>query len=356
MKKVVVHSPGGYEKLVIEDHPTPTPQGDEVVVETSAVGVNYADCCVRWGVYESAKKYVGWPITPGFEFAGAVVAAGPKATHKVGDKVFGVSRFGGYATHVCAPSHQIFKIPRGMTEQQAAAFPSVYMTAYHAVHQLVRIRKNGTVLIHSAAGGVGTALLQVCKIAGFHTVGVVGASHKVQFAKDFGADVVIDKSKEDLWARAKACAPEGYDAVFDANGYTTYNQSYEHLRATGKLVVYGTHSLLPTAGGRINYIKAGLGMLRTPRFNPFKMIVDNRSVVGFNVSFLFDRTDLLDEGMADMLAWIEQGKLKPPGVTEFPFEKVSEAHKLIESAQSVGKLVLVHQPSQAREKAASTAA
>ncbi len=341
MKKIVVHSPGGYEKLKIEEHPDPSPSGDLVVVKTEAMGVNYADCAVRWGVYESAKKYVGWPITPGFEFAGTVVAAGPEAKHRVGAKVFGISRFGAYATHVMVPSHQLFALPAQMTPQQAAGFPAVYMTAYHAALQLVRIKPGGTVLVHSAAGGVGSALLQICKISGFRTVGVVGASHKVEFAKRFGADVVIDKSKEDLWRRAEEASPEGYDAIFDANGYTTLKKGYDHLVPTGKLVSYGFHTLLPKQGGRINYLKAAWGLLWTPRFNPMEMVIANKAVVGFNVSFLFSRTDLLEEGMRDMLAWLEQGKLQPPAVTEFAFDKAADAHKLIESAQSVGKLVLI---------------
>jgi synaptic vesicle membrane protein VAT-1 len=341
MKKIVIHAPGGYDRLELEDHPDPTPQGDEVVVRTQGIGVNYADCCVRWGVYEPAKRYVGWPITPGFEFSGAVVAAGPRARHAVGSQVFGITRFNAYATHVCAPSHQVFARPAALSSSQAAGFTGVYMTAYHATFQLVRIRPGGTVLIHSAAGGVGSALLQMCKVAGLRSVAVVGASHKLEFAKRFGADEVIDKSQESLWQRARALSPGGYDAIFDANGYTTLRRGYELLAPSGKLICYGSHALLPTAGGRLSYLKAGLGLLRTPRFNPLQMLTENRTVAGFNVAFLFERTDLLNEGMTALLGWLGDRKIQPPAVTEFSFDKVADAHRLIESAQSVGKLVLV---------------
>ncbi|MBN8221391.1 MAG: zinc-binding dehydrogenase [Spirochaetes bacterium] len=342
MRKIVIHSPGGYEKLRIEEFPDPVPGENEVVVQTVAAGVNYADCSVRWGVYESAKKFVGWPITPGFEFSGVIVARGKKAKHKLGTKVFGVSLFNSYATHVSVPEHQVYPLPKKLTAIQAAAFPAVHMTAYHALFQLVRIRASGKILVHSAAGGVGSALLQLARIAGLESVAVVGGAHKVAFAKDFGAHAVIDKSSENLWQRARDLAPEGYDAILDANGYTTLKESYAQLAPTGKLIVYGSHSLLPKKGGRINYFKAGWGLLRTPRFNPLRMLSENKTVSGFNISFLFSRRDLLDEAMTDLLRWLAAGKLRPPAVTEVPFENAAEAHRLIESGKSVGKIVLVH--------------
>ena len=196
-------------------------------------------------------------------------------------------------------------------------------------------------MIHSAAGGVGSALSQLSRIAGFTSVGVVGSSHKVQFAREFGADHVIDKSSENLWQRARELAPDGYDAIFDANGYTTLAKSYAHLATTGKLIVYGSHSLLPKKGGRINYLKAAWGLWKTPRFNPLQMLSSNKTVSGFNISFLFSRTDLLDEAMHAMLRSLAAKKLRPPAITEVPFREVARAHRLIESGQSVGKIVLV---------------
>lgn len=343
MRKIVIHAPGGYEKLRIEDFSDPVPGENEVVVKTEAVGVNYADCAVRWGVYESAKKFVGWPITPGFEFSGVVVAKGPAAKHKIGSRVFGISFFGAYASHVCVPSHQVYPLPKELSMAEAGGFPAVHMTAYHALFQLVRIRPGGKVLIHSAAGGVGSALLQLCQIAGLSAIGVVGAPHKVDFARNFGAHEVIDKSREDLWTRAGALAPEGYDAILDANGYTTLAKSYEHLAPTGKLIVYGSHSLLPKQGGRINYLKAAWGLMKTPKFSPLQMLSSNKTVSGFNISFLFSRTDLLDEAMVELLAWLRAGKLRAPGISEIPFADVAEAHRLIESGNSTGKIILTLQ-------------
>ena len=147
-------------------------------------------------------------------------------------------------------------------------------------------------------------------MAGCRMVGVVGATAKVETARLFGADEVIDKSREDLWGRARQCAPQGYDVVLDANGVSTLRQSYAHLRATGKLVVYGFASMLPRGGRRLNHLKLAWDYLRSPRFNPIHMTTENKSVLAFNLSFLFDRADILAEGSGALLRWVEEGAIR----------------------------------------------
>ncbi len=342
MKKIVIHSAGSYEKLKLEEHPDLIASGSDVVVEVKAAGVNYADCCVRWGVYESAKKFIGWPITPGFEFSGIIKKVGDSVTRfKVGDRVFGITFFNAYASEVKVHEKYLYSLPTSFSFSQAAGFPAVFMTAYHALFQLVHLPPQAHILVHSAGGGVGSAILQLAKAKGLKAVGVVGSSHKVDYVKSLGAIQVIDKSREDLWQQAKSYVPQGYDAVLDANGPSTMQESYDILRPTGKLIVYGSHSILPQTGsGRMNYLKAGLGLLKMPRFNPMKLITENKSVVGFNLSFLFDRDDLVGEGMQSLLSLIESKEIMAPKVTEFKFEDVAEAHRLIESGKSTGKIVL----------------
>jgi hypothetical protein len=160
----------------------------------------------------------------------------------------------------------------------------VHLTAYHGLLQNVVIRPGMKVLVHSAGGGVGSALVQLCKLHDLHVVGVVGATHKVDYVRQLGADAVIDKSTRSLWDEAERLCPGGYDLVFDANGPQTLAQSYAHLKPTGKLLVYGFHGLLPKQGGRISYLKAALGLLRMPRFNPLRMTAENKGVVAFNLS------------------------------------------------------------------------
>ncbi len=343
MKKIVIERPGGYSRLQIQEFPGPTPNSGEVLVEVSAAGVNFADIFIRLGLYKSAKEFVGWPITPGFEFSGRILDCGENVTDlKAGEPVFGVTRFGAYASHVCVPRQQVFPISARskFNSDQWAAFPAVFLTAYHGLFQIFVLRPGMTILVHSAAGGVGGALLQLGKIAGCRMTGVVGASHKIDPALNYGADQVIDKSREDLWARAREIAPDGYDVVFDANGPATLKQSYRHLAPAGKLVTYGFHSMLSTHGGVANYFKLLWQYFRVPRWSPLNMTPENKSLIAFNLSFLFNRMDLLKESMQDLLKWVEEGKIKAPPVQAFPFEKVADAHRALESGTTVGKLIL----------------
>lgn len=341
MRKVVIPRAGSYERLQIQEGPEPTPGAGEVRIVVEAIGVNYADCVVRMGLYASAKKYVGWPITPGFEVAGSVDAVGEGVTGlKEGDAVFAVTRFGGYASSLVVPRHQVFPLPHGFSVDEAAGFPAVFLTAYYAKFGLANPREGDRVLVHSAAGGVGGALLQLGKIAGCETVGVVGASHKVEAAQALGASAVIDKSKEDLWTAAKRLAPGGYHIVYDANGVATLAKSYAHLAEPGKLVIYGFHSMLPRRGGKPNLLKLLWGYLRTPRFNPLEMTGANRSILAFNLSYLFAEQTLLTEAMAQMLAWCEEELLQPPQTQVYSLDDVAQAHRDLESGQTIGKLIL----------------
>lgn len=341
MKKIVIHSPGNYEKLKIEEAPLPDYTENEVLIQVDSIGINYADVLIRWGVYSSAKEYVGWPITPGFEVSGIVLDVGQNVKRfKKGDKVIGVTRFGGYATHLSLHEDFVFNLPKNLTLEEGAAFPAVYLTAYHALFQNIVIRKNSKVLIHSCAGGVGSALLQLSRYRGFETTGIVGSAHKVEYAKSLGADFVVDKSSVDLWKEVERINPDGYDVVLDANGASTLKQSYEHLAPTGKLVCYGFHSMFAKSGGKLDYVKLVKTFLQTPRFNPLDMTSANKSLITFNLSYLFDKKDTFLEAIYHLTELFERGDLKAPKVTVFPFEKVADAHRALESGTTTGKLIL----------------
>ena len=341
MKKIVIHKPGSYERLKIETHPDPRPGPGEVLIDVSAIGVNYADCIIRMGLYASAKELKGYPITPGFEAAGKIAEVGAGVTgFAPGQSVMALTLFDGYSSKLVLPAERVFAIPEGVSELQAAGFPTVFLTAWFALCEQARSGAGDAVLIHSAAGGVGSALVQLAAMRDCHVVGVVGAGHKVEFARQAGATVVIDKSNQDLWSEAEAAAPGGYQSIFDANGVSTLGQSYEHLAPMGRLVIYGFHSMLPRTGGKPNWLKLAADWLRTPRFNPLRMTAENRSVMACNLSFLGENADYLRQGMLELLEWLAEGKIRPAEVTEYAFEDVASAHRDIESGQTTGKLVL----------------
>ncbi|MCA9710423.1 MAG: zinc-binding dehydrogenase [Myxococcales bacterium] len=340
MKAIVIDKPGGYDRLVLRERPRPPLPAGHVRVAAAACGVNYADCIVRMGLYSSAREYVGWPITPGFEVAGTVAECGEGIDLREGDEVLAVTRFGGYASEVVVPRHQVFRRPRGWSVDEAAALPAVGLTAWYALLELCRPRPGAKLLVHSAAGGVGGVLVQLGRHLGCEVAGVVGSPHKVEQARALGAHVVIDRSCEPLWARAEAFAPEGFDAIFDANGVATLRGSYRHMAPTGRLVVYGFASMLPRAGQRRSWLRLAWHYLRTPRFDPFDLTQRNRSVMGFNLSYLFEHTERLERGMELLLGWADEGVLRPPPVRTFALADAAEAQRALESGRTMGKLVL----------------
>ena len=335
MKSVVVRRPGGHEALELVDSSDPVAGPGQVRVRVRAAGINYADTIVREGWYEAAKgKY---PITPGFEFAG-VVDQSLSPSFKPGDWVFGFTRFGGYSSIQIAEPGRLRPIPPGWSFADCAGAPAVHFTAYHALHQVAKVRAGETLLIHSAAGGVGTALLQQAKIAGCKTVAVVGSSKKVETALAFGAGAVVVRGPS-LWSDIDRAAPGGFDAIFDANGVTTPRPGFNRLKLGGRLVIYGFAEMFPR-GGRPSKLSLAWNWLKVPRFSPLEMTATNRAVLGFNVVFLTDRADLAKEGFDAIAGWMRDGLLRKSPLLEFPVERAADAHRALEAGDTVGKLVL----------------
>ena len=340
MQRIVIRRPGGYAALELLEAPDPVPGPGEIVIACEACGVNYADGIIRMGLYASARKLHGYPITPGFEVAGRIAALGAGvAGWQVGDEVIGLTLFNGYASHLKLPAEGVFARPVALDSAQAASIPTVFLTAWWMVHRQVHPEPGETWLVHSAAGGVGSALLQLARLAGVRAIGVVGAPHKRAHALAMGAAAVIDKSGEALWPAAERLAPGGYQAIFDANGVATLGASYRHLAPTGRLVVYGFHSMLPH-DGRLNWLRLARDWLRTPRFNPLRMTQENRSVLAANLSFLQSHAPALREGMLWLLERFADGRLQPLPVERYPLVDAATAQRRLESGQTVGKLVL----------------
>jgi NADPH:quinone reductase-like Zn-dependent oxidoreductase len=351
------------------------PDGDlppgTVVLKVVAFSVNYADCCIRWGLYESANRFVGWPIVPGFDVAGVVErvsssssssdhaagggggnASSGRPAVRVGDRVYGATFFGAYSTRCLVPAMQLYPIPDGLGFAEAASIPAVSLTALYGLHLGGRfpppsvVPSNNAILIHSAAGGVGSMMVQMAKLLQMApVVGVVGRTSKVEPAAQLGCDVVIDKCQEDLWEAAKKAAENrGYAIIADANGVSTLQDSYENLAPTGRLVVFGFHSNLPLGQDLLNpmeWVRMILKVARMPKFDAMDLVASNKSVLGFNLSFFVDEIEMLGSLYGQIGEWLTDGKLHCPRVTELPMHEIAEAHKLIQSGQSVGKIVML---------------
>ena len=348
-------------------------EGSLVVLRIHAFSINYADCCIRWGLYESANRFVGYPIVPGFDFAGVVekVIPSPKDSvpFQVGDKVYGATFFGAYSTRCLIPANQLRKMPETLSFAQAAALPAVSLTALYTLHLGGRFSfatptttkliapSNRSILIHSAAGGVGSMMVQMAKLLGLSpVVGVVGRTAKVQEAKELGCDVVIDKQKlrgesMPMWEAIKAAGPsEGYSIIADPNGVSTLQDSFDHLSPAGRLIAFGFHSNLPMGRDSLNpmeWVRMVQKASKMPTFDPMEMVTSNKSVMGFNLSFFIKEIEMLDAMYEQIERWMTptsdnaEGLLRCPRVTEMPMKDIGEAHQLIQSGKTVGKLVMI---------------
>lgn len=336
--RITIRKPGSFDRLESETFTPKMPVRGEALIAVKAAGINFADLCVRMGVYSSAKQYVGWPITPGFEIAGLVEETGPECTLKKGDRVFGITRFGGYSSHITLPETQLFPLPNAWSFAQGATFPATFLTAYYALFELVHPRPGNRILIHSAAGGVGVALLQLAKTLELQVAAVIGNPSKRAAIEPYRPDCIIDKS--DLWRGAKRFSPQGYSAIFDPNGKETLKESYRHLIPSGKLVIYGFQTMLTKGSGRVHWVKALIDYLLTPRFNPLQMTRDNKSVLAFNLSYLFEEKNLFREMIQKLLLLVEEKRIAPTPTHSFPFSQVAAAHEALQSGTTTGKLVL----------------
>lgn len=336
MRRILIRKPGGHEALELVSEPDPRPGPGEALVRVRAIGVNYADCIVRMGYYAAAKGL--YPMTPGFEFAGELLEG--TGALRAGERVFGVTRFGAYADRIAVPERQLWRCPEGWELNDCAGFPAVFLTAYYGLHKVAKVERGELVLVHSAAGGAGSAFVQLARIAGCRVIGVVGAARKAAWVKELGAESVLVREEGDLWGAADRAAPEGFDAIFDSAGLDTLRAGYERLKPGGRLVAFGFADLLPRGKARPNLLRLAWNYLRVPRFSPLDMTTRNRGVLGFNLAFLFDKLILARDGLDAMLGWIAEGKIKKPPVTPFPLERVADAHRALESGETMGKLVL----------------
>jgi synaptic vesicle membrane protein VAT-1 len=321
-----------------------------------AFSINYADCCIRWGLYESAKQFVGWPIVPGFDIAGVISDKFVSEKWKPGDRVMGCTLFGAYSSRIAIPSPQLRRIPDSMSFLEAASLPAVSLTALYALHlaghypvttNILGKRKNQAILIHSAAGGVGSMAIQMAKQLGLYPiVGVVGSTHKVDTAIQLGCHHVIDKSQiSNIWLEARRLSPNLYFTILDPNGVSTLQDSYNHLCPTGRLIIFGFHSNLPLGRDMLSpyqWLQMGFKMSRMPKFDPMDLVVSNKSILGFNLSFFADEVDLVGSLFDQILDWWNLGVLKCPEILEMSMDDIGKAHEWIMSGSSIGKIVMTN--------------
>jgi NADPH:quinone reductase len=320
MKAVIFDNLGGPEVLHLDEIPKPEVKPGTVLIRVRSVGVNFADTLFRQGQYLMQPKL---PDVPGLEAAGEIEAVGDGVPNlKPGMRVAGMgSRT--YAEYALIPAVQAIPIPDSMSFDDGAAFPAQVLTAWHLLHTAHHTTPGQIVLVHSAAGGVGIVAVQIAKADGARVIGTVSNDSKASLIKQYGADDAINYATQDFAAEANRLTDgRGVDLVLDAVGATTLEKGLGCLAPFGHLILYGRAGGMPEP------------------LNLFRLFEKSVKVSGFTLYAIAPMPDLMRKGIESSLSLVAEGKLKLLLGRKFPLAEAAEAHRFMESRQSVGKLVL----------------
>jgi NADPH2:quinone reductase len=327
MKLIRFDRPGPPDVLQCVDAPVPEPQAGEVLIRAQAIGVGMPDVMIRAGTYSWMPPL---PATPGTELAGTIEKVGPGVTARtVGQRVYTTARErpqrgGHYAEYVATPVEATFALPDSVGFEAAAALAN-YQVAYHIFHDGLRMRSGETVLVYAAAGGMGNALIDFAKAAGLTVIGVVGSDDKAVFARELGADHVVNRKSESMAERVRDITRgRGVDAIIDPVGGATIPANLALLGPCGTLVVYGM------LGG-----KAPLDLQSTLRQSKHSPALRQFSIHTWD--------DMVEERRAGMGAVIEMlaaGKLRPRIHGVLPLGQAMRAHEMLAGGEVLGKLLL----------------
>ena len=345
---------GSLDRLHSVTEPLAPPGPGEARVAVKAIGLNFADVFACLGLYSATPK---GPFVPGLEFAGVIEAIGPPAgadaratlpnALQTGTRVVGLTRFGGYATTLNADVRFLRPLRDAWSFEEGAAFPVQALTAWYGLVRLARVDRAEVVLVHSAAGGVGLNALDILQGLGARAIATVGDPAKVPFLTGRTglaphAIIVRDGVRGgarfgvQLDAALRAAGAQGFDVVFDAIAGPYFRPAYMRLRPEGRHLIYGAADYM-TRGARPNYLRLLPRYLRRPRLDPVQMIAENRSVLAFNLIWLWDAIERLAPGYDALDGLIT----RPPFVGRtFTFDAVPRAMRWLQGGESVGKVVV----------------
>nr|WP_136249632.1 NADPH:quinone oxidoreductase family protein [Ningiella ruwaisensis] len=323
MKAIVCHEFAPVSKLKFEDFPDPLVKKGEVLVEVSAAGVNFPDSLLVQGLYQLKPEL---PFIPGSEVAGVIAQVGEGVEHlKVGTKVIGICRLGGYAEKVAIPAMQVMPIPDSIPLDEASALVTAHATAHHALKQRAQIKQGETLLVTGAAGGTGLAAVQIAKQMGAKVIAACSTDEKCEIAKQNGADETINYNEHDLKDTVKTLTNnKGVDVVYECVGGDTFHACSRVMAWGGRLLVIGF------AGGEI------------PKFPVNLALVKGYSVVGvFWGSFIQHQPQDFLANMKELVGWYAQGKVKVHVDKKFALSDAIDALNKVTNREVKGKVVLI---------------
>lgn len=321
MKTIRVEQTGGPEVMRIAEVPLPEPSAGQVRIRVAAAGINFIDCYRRAGHYA-----VPLPFTPGSEVAGIVEVVGAQVSEfSVGDLVATTDAAGGYAECVLAPADRCVRVPDNVSPRDAAAVLLQGMTAHYLLHGTFRLQRGDTCLIHAAAGGVGLLVCQTSKRIGARTIGTVSTDEKAALARAAGADEIVFYTRENLVERVKALTGgRGVQVVYDSVGRTTFEPGLDCLAPRGTMVLFGQSS-------------GAVAPFDPQILNRKGSLFLTRPTLGH---YIASRYELLQRADA-VLSAVADGTLKVRIDRELSLEQAPEAHRLLESRATSGKVLLI---------------
>lgn len=333
MRRYLVHRYGGPEALRLEHADEPEPGPGHVRVAARAIGINFADLIQRVGHY---PRQPPMPFIPGMEAAGVIDAVGEGVPAELlGRRVMAVPIYGSHAEKFCLPAEYAMELPDWADFAEAAAFPVMYLTAWYALQELGRARAGERVVVTAAAGGVGTAILQLAREARLRVMAVVGAPGKGDLVRSLGAEVVTSYERcaaevKRAWGRA--------DLIVDAVGGTLFRPLWRLLDLSGRYILYGFAQAGTPRG--ISYLRGARGLLAMGLLRPYTMVSANLTLAGFNLSVVPNQVPLLRENAGRLLELWRGGAIRPIVGERFPFDRLPDAHRLVASRGSVGRVVV----------------
>jgi len=333
MRLYRVHRYGGPEALRIEETRDPEPAPGHVRVAARAIGINFADLIQRVGHY---PRQPPMPFTPGMEAAGVIDAVGDGVPRElVGRRVMAVPIYGSHAEKFCLPAEYAMDLPDWADFAEGAAFPVMFLTAWYALHELGRARPGERVVVTAASGGVGTAILQLARLAKVRVMAVVGSSAKHELASSLGAEIVT--SYEQCAADVRRAWGHA-DLVVDAVGGTLFRPLWRLLDVSGRYILYGFAEVGTPRG--ISYLRGARGLIAMGLLRPYRMVTANLTMAGFNLSVVPNQVPLLREHASRLIASWREGAIRPIIGQRFPFERLPDAHGLLASRGSTGRIVV----------------
>ncbi len=321
----------GKAKIAFEKHEIEIkePGKGEIAIESEAFGLNFADVLARLGLYKECPPL---PTIIGYETVGKVLKVGEQVKNiAVGDRVVAFTRFGGYSQYVITKAVAAVKISNNFHVGKALALATQYTTAYYAAYIAANVREGEKVLIHAAAGGVGTALVQLCKLKNCKIYGTAGSDEKMEYIKKQGVDVAINYRERDFSTQIT----EKLDVVFDSIGGSTFKKGYRLLGSGGRIVPYGAATQLE-ANNFFSKLKFAFSF---GIYHPIGFIMQSKAMIGVNMLRIADdKPEVLQYCMQNLVNLADEGKINPKVGKMYSADELNEAHTALENRETIGKI------------------